>query len=385
MEVSPFSKQYEPIRARLVDAAVQYQCPFSGEEYIFVLRDAIYMPSMDHGLIPPFMLREAGIEVNERAKIHTADPTTKDHAMVFPETGLTIPLSLNGVFSYFPTTKPTQLMLSKPPDVYMLTPTTWNPHSDSYAINEESILDWEGNIKDRRHWEHRVVLDDIPENDAMVSSLQLHANEEAAIDDTLNALDDEEDVQPAYNHIPSEADDITRALGSISVVLDPVMMCVRMLKRAAIGAFHMSVGSTNVKNGDFVVDTIDEDDADESSSMESVEDNEESEALDPFGATPFRLEIDEGLDHPTFSRNYGTNDRMLRYRRINTYFYTDTFFATKKGGKSSRGNTCCQLFVTDKGYLYVVPMQSKGQFLEALNQLAKEVGAPDALICDVSG
>jgi len=30
-------------------------------------------------------------------------------------------------------------------------------------------------------------------------------------------------------------------------------------------------------------------------------------------------------------------------------------------------------------------MQSKGQFLEALNQLAKEVGAPDALICDVSG
>ena len=119
--------------------------------------------------------------------------------------------------------------------------------------------------------------------------------------------------------------------------------------------------------------------------MESVEDNEESEALDPFGATPFGLEIDEGLDDPTLSRNYGTNDRMLRYRRINTYFYTNTFFATKKGGKSSRGNTCCQLFVTGKGYPYIVPMQSKGQFFEALNQLAKEAGAPDALICDVSG
>ena len=28
-----------------------------------------------------------------------------------------------------------------------LTPTTWNPHSDTYVINEESMLDWEGNMK----------------------------------------------------------------------------------------------------------------------------------------------------------------------------------------------------------------------------------------------
>ena len=52
---------------------------------------------------------------------------------------------------------------------------------------------------------------------------------------------------------------------------------------------------------------------------------------------------------PKLSRNYGTNDRMLRYKRINDYFFMDTFFATKKRGKSMQGNTCCQLFVTDKG------------------------------------
>ena len=58
----------------------------------------------------------------------------------------------------------------------------------------------------------------------------------------------------------------------------------------------------------------------------------------------------------------------------------DTFFVTSKGKKSSRGNTCCRLFVTDIGYLYVVPMKKKGEVLQAVKQFAKEVGAPDTVI-----
>ena len=52
-------------------------------------------------------------------------------------------------------------------------------------------------------------------------------------------------------------------------------------------------------------------------------------------------------DDPVLSRNYSTNDRMLRYKRIKDLFFMDTFFATKKGGQLSRGHTCCQLFVTE--------------------------------------
>ena len=40
-------------------------------------------------------------------------------------------------------------------------------------------------------------------------------------------------------------------------------------------------------------------------------------------------------DDLTLSRNYSTNDRMLRYKRIKDFFFIDTFFATKKGGQSS--------------------------------------------------
>ena len=88
---------------------------------------------------------------------------------------------------------------------------------------------------------------------------------------------------------------------------------------------------------------------------------------------------------PTLLRNYGTNDRMLCYKRIQDYFFMDTFFATKKGGCSSCGHTCCQLFVTDKGFLYVVPMRRKSEVLQAIKQFAKEIGAPTSIIADMAG
>ena len=51
----------------------------------------------------------------------------------------------------------------------------------------------------------------------------------------------------------------------------------------------------------------------------------------------------------------------------------DTFFATKKGGQSSRGHTCCQLFVTDKGFIYVVQMKKKSEVLLAIKQLPNKL------------
>eukprot|EP00957_Ditylum_brightwellii_P086395 6573677-Ditylum_brightwellii.AAC.1 len=69
------------------------------------------------------------------------------------------------------------------------------------------------------------------------------------------------------------------------------------------------------------------------------------QAVNTIDAT---IQHNQRTDDPKLSRNYGTNDGMLRYKRINDYFFMDMFFATKKAGKSSQGNSCCQLFVTDK-------------------------------------
>jgi hypothetical protein len=43
-----------------------------------------------------------------------------------------------------------------------------------------------------------------------------------------------------------------------------------------------------------------------------------------------------------------------------------------------------QLFVTDKGFVYVVPMTTKGEVTKAIKLFAKEIGAPDAIICDAA-
>ena len=90
-------------------------------------------------------------------------------------------------------------------------------------------------------------------------------------------------------------------------------------------------------------------------------------------------------DDPVLSRNYSTHDRMLRYKRIKDLFFMDTFFSTKKGGQSSRGHTCCQLFVTDKRSTYVVPMKRKSEVLLAIKKFAKEIGVPDSFVADMSG
>ena len=52
----------------------------------------------------------------------------------------------------------------------------------------------------------------------------------------------------------------------------------------------------------------------------------------------------------------------------------DTFFASKKGGRLSRGHMCCQLFVTDKGFQYMVLMQRTLEVLQAIKEFAEKLG-----------
>ena len=70
VDVAPFTPDYKPISVELVDAALKYECPYSGEVKILIIRRGLHVPSMTHNLLPPFMLREAGILINEVPKIH---------------------------------------------------------------------------------------------------------------------------------------------------------------------------------------------------------------------------------------------------------------------------------------------------------------------------
>ena len=83
VDVSPFTPDYKPLTVPLVDATVRYDNPYNGKLYILVLQNALHVPLMDNNLIPPLMLREMGVTVNDIPKIHKQDPTVDDHTITF--------------------------------------------------------------------------------------------------------------------------------------------------------------------------------------------------------------------------------------------------------------------------------------------------------------
>ena len=366
--------------------------------------------------------------MNDAPKTQITDPCESDHAITFPDTGFRMPLSLWGAFSYFPTSKPSHDDLVEPEDVCLLTPTHWNPHSDHCARNEEAMLDWEGNVMPKKDREQRLVLEETPDGAAISSPVADHKENEA-IDAVFDDIRDDEQPQPQCRPIPEHIDEVGSVLAGVSGVLNDQTLCSKLKERVDLGTFSVNVGSAHSDPSVFV-ETVDADSDDDGEDAVAEENDSDEcdigpqdfddwdlnvEDLDAFMASatsagkatsidPDHLSkvwriswedakrtIDATSQHtartqdPTLSRNYGTNDRMLRCKRINTHFFMDTFFATKKGGKSSRGHLCCQLFVADKGFVCVVPMRRKSDVLQAVKQFAEEVGAPDAFVADMSG
>ena len=89
---------------------------------------------------------------------------------------------------------------------------------------------------------------------------------------------------------------------------------------------------------------------------------------------------------PSLNQRYKTNDRMLLYARVSMDVFMDKFFTAKRLCPSTRGFTCCQIFVTEFGHVFAVPLQSKaGEWINyALKKYFKDVGVPPMIICDAA-
>ena len=109
---------------------------------------------MDHNLIPPFVLREAGFIVNDVPRIHCHDITKDSHSIIRNDGKLRIPLRLHGVFSYFPTFRPDDdhYHTGSSSEHYLMTPTgsDWNPNTTTYREAENYYLDENGEIMPTR-------------------------------------------------------------------------------------------------------------------------------------------------------------------------------------------------------------------------------------------
>ena len=74
-EVHPFSPEYESLQVPIVHAIIQYDDPYSEETFMLVYKEALYVPAMKCNLIPSFLVREAGLVVDDLPKVQSLHPT----------------------------------------------------------------------------------------------------------------------------------------------------------------------------------------------------------------------------------------------------------------------------------------------------------------------
>ena len=69
---------------------------------------------------------------------------------------------------------------------------------------------------------------------------------------------------------------------------------------------------------------------------------------------------------------------MLWYKRLESLFYTDTFYS--KQAVSKLGFSIMQIFVSDNDFVKMYGMKYRKEFVKALNRFCKEMGAPKSFI-----
>lgn len=209
--VSPYDRSSSR-NAPVKDAAVAYDCPDTGKTWILIGRNVLHIKGMQDNLMSPFVMREGGVIVNEKPKIHCENPTVDDHCISFHSCDLRIPLSLTGVFSYFQTRMPTVGELESCDKVF-ITPDSsdWNPNCTSFAENEESRTNFHGEISEPNRWlNDPMLLDDEEDHDFDISAFTAEDLENAIDANVSSAICDDVLSRFGCDHDEDFARDISR-------------------------------------------------------------------------------------------------------------------------------------------------------------------------------
>ena len=390
--VTPFSADLPVMeRVEIGDVAIAYDDPYSLETYLLVMRNVLLIPSMDHNLLPPFLVREASLFLDETPKFQSTDVSLDNHTIYDEVTGLRIHLQLNGTFSYFVSRSLTleeQEHWENYPVVH-LTPDSdqWDPHALHFAEAEAAMLDSSGEIVGRRKRNRNLF------EEADISVLYAEPctwdSFEELIDNQLSDVYDLSDPLSEDDKVMLTCDGIRAQIASLNTVFEPPIFSAVLIDQALISKVSMAMGSMTVDDaacGVFEARVF--------SSVSAIAAGRSKGVTAEHLVKIWRIPYDDAArtlevttqwirqdPDSSLSRNAGTNDRAVRYRRISSKFFTDTLFATKMA-KSLRGNTCAQIFVSDKDFIALYPMKKEAEYFLALKEFSKDVGAPDVLVCD---
>ena len=330
-----------------VGAAVAYDHPETGKTYMLMLNQAINVPGMSTVLLSTMQMRAHDLRVNDEPKFMALNPTEEHNSITVPhnediEGGepLRIPLSLKGVFTYFPVRKPTRQEYENTPlerrfELTADSP-TWDPETDSFAQQEAAMVD------------ERYRL--IERNIAGVAVRQV-----AALDTQIETEGDPEHWLGMALSDTVELSSLPKDMtsGQSSGATKRKFGALQSGKRKKPISAH-----TIAKNWGIGLKLA----------------KRTYEATTQTGVRT--------IVHPTLSRRFRTNDRQLRYRRLACEMYSDTMQASEVSWR--RKNKYAQVFCTKFGWVRVYPMKAKSEAPDTLKLLCQREGVPISLVVDGS-
>jgi len=291
----------KPKTFRIVDAVIGYEHPVTGDDIMVVINQAIHIPGLKHNLICPMQLRMNDVLVNEVPKFLCKKPDDTDHAILIPRTDddrLCIPLSLEGVTSYFHSFKPTSEQYEAAAEGIDLLHLTdgdleWDPHSSEFARQEEAMMGDDGSVREPyvKSKKSRAIL-------------RLAIDQEIMLDEFMESLNDNRFINNIRSIRPGTAMGRSSrwkcSVSALTSVSKPRLEPEALAKRWGIG---LKAARETLKH----------------TTQRAV----------------------RTVLHPSLSRRFRTNDRQLRYRRLPLTMFTDTLLTKVP---SRRGNVYAQVF-----------------------------------------
>ena len=251
----------------------------------------------------------------------------------------------------------------------------WDPYDKSYKKNEDSFLEHRGRIIPPSNHNKRTLIDDLDcsavkagnENYKEMISIdnacwpirtRLVTRRDETSGDDLKEYKDAilstsafgscvEDTRSGKEvdevNIFLEEDVMKVQVASVSGAYDPEIFCEMINEQVTTSRLSAALGSTMANSQD------PDRDIHKATEQEMIGFASATHAEKQKGVSPELLEKIWRIDNITskrtirtttqlnrkeenskLSRNFGTNDRMLQYRRIKSYFFTNTLFVTKK-------------------------------------------------------
>ena len=348
IEVSGYDPSMPSTERELVSACFAYDDPDNGQVKILVIHQALYVPTMNYSLIPPAQMRDNDVIVNECPKSMMDNPTANDHALILSEdidkVKYKIPLELRGTISCIPVRKPTEAELN---DIdirrYTLTAETpeWDPQADHHQAVEKALNYDSGKEKGDREYPTNETSKQRRSLGISDFSLQVSRTIGDRVSQGSAVL---ASISPIYH------DDTLGMLLNEHRIVSAVLINSDKKKRSTLTPEQLA------KNWQIPLEQA---------------------------RTTLRVTTQRGVrPRPNpLVRRFKTNDRHMRYDRLNCTMYTDTMFSDIL---SKRQNKCAQIYTVPPHWIRAYAMASKGDAHYTFQDLAHDVGVPDKLVMDNS-